>query len=270
VAKGLNRGLGIDFEPGLQEGLINNRGLQMLHEIGVACTCRVEDVYAGLQDDAAQRRRDPFCDRCGNDGWLFRAPALLTGTITGIRFQKNIIDTGIAEPGDAVFSPQLSESDCSSNMTRVIGANDKLTATWPEPLNDGHVLIRGAGSLSRNEGYRTSLVDNEDRLWYEPASAIWCEDEFDRVYKEGTDFELGPGRLIRWVGNQPSVGTRFSIKYNAYFEWLVFRAPMERRDRDGKNLGELVYLRKRHIAFVNTSPLATPTDKVSLKSRLDC
>lgn len=242
----------------------------MIHSVGVACTCRVEDVYAGITDDGKQRRRDPFCDKCGQDGWIYRNPRPTVGIITGVRHQKNILDAGEFQPGDATFSPSPNSADCDEEYLR-IGAFDKLTATWPEPVDDGQVLIRAAGSKAQDVGIKTYLKDNEDRLWYEPARAIWCEDEFGIVYKEGADFELGPGRLIKWVSdNRPNPGTRFSLKYEAYFEWIVWQPPGERRDRNEKNLGEIVQLRKRHVQFVNSSPFATEEDRESLQAQVSC
>ncbi len=221
MAKGLNVGLGISFQPGLQEGLINNRGADMIHEVGFSCTCRVDDVYVSTREDSAEHRREPFCTRCGQDGWLFRDPVLVRGLITNIRFQRNIMDAGNYLPGDSLFSPDFTDTGCGDDEGRRIGTADKLTATWPEPLDDGHVLVRGSGSKSAALGIKTELDDDEDRLWYEPANALWCEDEFGVKYNEGSDFKLGPGKIIKWIGNKPNVGVRFTIKYNAYFEWIV-------------------------------------------------
>lgn len=269
-----NYGLGVDFQPGLQEGLINNRGAKMIHEYGVACTCRVEDVYASTLGDGKDNRRDPFCPRCGNSGWLYRDPVLITGIITSIRQQNNFHDIGEAQPGDASFSPHVSSLDCTKGRRR-IGQSDRFTATWSQPLHEGQIIVRGAGTMNENKGLTTHLSDDEDRLWYEPASAIWCEDANDIVYYEKADFVFGPGKIIKWIGNKPDPGVRYSIKYNAFFEWLAWQAPQERVDRDGKDLGPLVMLRKRHAVIINTdpkadSPVAIQTDRQSLQSIITC
>lgn len=260
-----------DFTPGLQDSLIQNRGVHMLHEVAISCTCRVEDTYAGIKGDGKERRRSPFCARCRGDGWLYRSPRLVLGIATSIRQQRNILDAGIAQPGDMMFSPAINDGSCNPNPGVLrIGAWDRLTATWEQPLDDGHVLVRGSGTSSENAGLITNLEANEDRIWYEPKSAVWCEDETGVVYTEGADFILGPGRIISWVGNKPYVGKRFTIKYNAFFEWIVFVPPQERRDRDNVDLGQLVFLRKRHVAFINDSPLAIPDDRVPLSTRVNC
>jgi hypothetical protein len=258
-----------DFTPGLQESLIQSRGAIMVHEIAISCTCRVEDTYAGIKGDGKERRRDAFCPRCRGDGWLYRAPRTLVGLATSIRQQKNILDVGIAQPGDMMFSPST-DAGCRPPASNRIGNWDLLTATWDQPLDDGHVLVRGAGTSAENLGLRTDLSPDEDRLWYEPKSAVWCEDEFGTVFSEGADFVLGPGKIIKWVGNRPIRGKRYTIKYNAYFEWVVFVPPQERRDRENADLGQLVFLRKRHVAMLNESPVAIPEDRIPLSSRIKC
>jgi hypothetical protein len=271
---GSNKGLGVKFTPGLQSGFISERGTEMIHEISIKCTCLVGDIYAKQTNEGRDGRQTPFCDRCGGSGWLYRSPVLLTGLVTNVRYQKNLIESGFLTPGDLTFSPMPTATStggaCAGTSGRRVGSFDKLTATWPEPIDDGHVLVRGAGTKAKAEGITTYLADNEDRLWYEPAGAIWCEDENGVVYTEDSDFELGPGKVIRWTGNSPIIGTRFTIKYNAYFEWIAFQPPTERIDYRGENLGELVYLRKKHAMMVNDSPFATSEDKESLQSRVRC
>lgn len=238
----------------------------MLHEVALSCTCRVEDTFAGLKNDGKENRREPYCPRCRGDGWLYRVPQVVKGLATSIRQQRNILDAGIAQPGDMVFSPALEPEGCNHDY-RKIGAWDRLTATWEQPLDDGHVLVRGA---AQNLALETFLQPNEDRLWYEPANAVWCEDEDGVVYTGGADFVLGPGKIISWQGNQPALHKRYTIKYNAYFEWIVFQPPQERRDRDNKDLGQLVFLRKRHIALVNDNPTALPEDRIPIQVRVKC
>ena len=246
----------------------------MIHEISIRCTCSVGDIYAKQINDGEEGAQTPFCERCAGQGYLYRSPILLLGLVTNVRYQKNLIESGFLTPGDMTFSPlPLATSvggGCSGENSRRVGAFDKLTATWAQPVDDGHVLVRGAGTKARAEGIVTHLADNEDRLWYEPAGAIWCEDEDGVVYTESADFELGPGKIIRWINGGPIVGKRFTIKYNAYFEWIAFQPPTERIDNSSKNIGELVYLRKRHIMLVNESPFATSEDKESLQARVRC
>lgn len=250
-----------------------DRGTQVVHEIAITCTCRISDTYAGTKEDGKQRRPGWACPRCGDSGWLYRDPQLVTGAVTGIKQQKNILDVAVYRPGDMLFSP-LPESDSSCNSTtgfsRKIGNSDKITATWPQVIDDGMVYIRGSASSGENLGLTYSLAAHEDRLWYEPASAVWCEDSEGNTYTENTDFILGPGRIISWIGRQPLPKQAYTLKYNGYFEWIVFVPPQERIDRDNADLGQSVMLRKKHVINVNSAPTGADSDKTTFRSKVSC
>jgi hypothetical protein len=270
MTKSGNMGLGIDFQPGFQDGLVNNRGSDVIHEIGVACPkCRTSDAAANLLGDGQAATRSPNCPNCV-DGWLFRNPAKVRGLVTSIRQQKNILDVGIAQPGDMSFSPAPGTLTICGGGGRRIARGDKLTATWSQPLDDGQTVVRGAAHLGDNVRLANNVETGEDRLWYEPAESLWCEDENGIAYQAGTDFSFGPGRVIKWIGEQPAVGTKYVIKYTAYFEWLVFVPPQERVDRDNRDLGPLVLIRRRHIAFLKESPYINAADRVPMSTRVAC
>jgi len=266
-------GLGVEFEPGLQEGFIEERGSDMIHEIGVACPhCRTADVSANLLRDGQYQTRSPNCPRCGGDGWLYRDPVVVRGLATSIRQQNNVIDVGTHQPGDMQFSIGPGFFGCNHNGApmRHVALDDKFTATWAQPLNDGQTIVRGAATMDENLRLSPGLTTDEDRLWYEPVYSLWCEDDTGKQYLEDGDFVFGPGRVIRWVGNRPQVGQRYVVKYTAYFEWLVWAPPQERVDRDNVDLGPLVFLRKRHVAYVNDSLLITSADRIPLSKRVSC
>lgn len=270
MARNLNVGLGIDFQPGFQEGLVSNRGADMVHEIGVACPkCRTSDATASTIEDGKLSTRSPNCRNCGGDGMLFRSPLVVRGLAVGIRQQRNVHDIGEAQPGDMNFSIGPGFFDCGAGSRRV-SRDDKFTATWDQPLNEGQTIVRGAGKLADNPRLVNNVEEDEDRLWYEPGQALWCEDENGVVYTQNTDFVLGPGRVIRWVGNKPAIRTKYTLNYTAFLEWIVWQPPQERRDRDNRDLGPLVFLRRRHIAFINDSPLITESDRQPLSSRIAC
>ena len=270
MTRNLTTGLGVDFQPGLQEGLISERGSDMIHEIGISCSrCRTADVAANMLRDGQSQTRLPNCRVCGGDGWVFRDAYLVRGLATNIRQQNNVLDVGVAQPGDMQFSLPADFSSCGKGNRRV-AKGDRFTQTWPLSLDDGQTIVRGAATLNENIRLTDNVTSEEDRLWYEPASSMWCEDENGVVYNEGGDFVLGPGKVIKWVGNAPKVRTRYAIKYSAYFEWLVFAPPFERVDVNNKDIGPLVFLRKRHVAFINESPYITDADRQSFSKRVAC
>lgn len=269
-SRDLNRGLGIDFQPGFQEGLVSNRGSDMIHEIGVACPkCRTSDAHANMLRDGQAQTRSPNCRRCGGDGWLFRDPVTVRGLATSIRQQKNNHDIGVAQPGDMQFSVVPGAFSCEGGY-RHVARGDRFTALWSQPNDDGQTIVRGAATMGENVRLEHSVRGDEDRLWYEPAKALWCEDEDGEQYVETADFVLGPGRVIRWVGKQPPVGRKYVIKYEAHFEWIVFAPPQERVDRGTQDIGALIMLRKRHVVFVNDNSIITDEDRRPLSSRMEC
>lgn len=263
-------GLGVDFAPGVQDGFIAERGSQMIHEVALNCPkCRTSDTPANLVRDGLFQTRSPSCPACGGDGWLYREPVVVTGLATSIRQQNNIIDSGVAIPGDMQFSLSA-QAFIRTTTPRRVAQYDKFTATWAQPLDGGQTIVRGAAHIDDNVRFVRNVDVDEDRLWYEPDAGIWCEDENGKTYSPMGDFVLGPGRVIKWIGNRPVDAVKYVIKYTAYMEWLVYAPPQERVDRDNRDLGPLVFLRRRHIASVNTSPYVTSQDRVPLNDRVNC
>lgn len=263
-------GLGISIDPVVQDNFIADLGSDMLHERAVACTCRGEDVFAGMVEDGMARRTEPHCERCGGDGWLYRDPRVVRGLVTSARNRTQLIEAGVARPGDMLFSPPVRQQPgcAGSHLGSRLGMWDKLTASWPEPLDDGQSLVRAAAAIGHNAGLRSGVSVDEDRLWYEPARAIWCEDEDGETYTENADYELS-GRVLRWIGaRRPRVRARYTLKYEAYLEWIVAEPPQERRHA-GRALPQAAVLRKRHAAIL-TGDLPTESDRLPLKSRWRC
>jgi hypothetical protein len=261
--------LGLDFFPGLQEGLMGDRGTRMVHEMALACPkCRTSDPAANMLQGGKFQRRLPDCPNCGGDGWLYRDPIIVIGLATSMRQQANPVDVGIVQVGDMQFS--LLPGAFGSSTPRRVSANDRLTQLWDTPLDDGQTIVRGAAHLSTNARFAKFINPNEDRVWYEPQHGLWCEDENKVKYHDGSDFTLGPGKLINWIGNKPAIGTKYVLKYTAFLEWIVWAPPQERTDRGEKDLGQLLMLRKRHIANINESPFVTEDDRQPLSGRVPC
>jgi len=246
MPRGRNTGLGIDWDFSSQEGLVSERGENLIHEVGMRCTCNNEDTYAGMMEKGGivPRRRSTFgCTICRGDGYIYRNPNKITAIITSIRQSKDRVEAGWAMPGDCVMSliPGY-----------MVSGGDLVTFMNPMPLADGQVIVRGAGSADENSARKTGLKPEEDRLWYHAEKPIWCEDEDGKVYPNGT-FRLDGSKIIHWLGGGPAVGKRYVLKYIAYHEWIAFTPPDVRFDRN-RDLGSRVGLRKRHVAFLNEDP----------------
>lgn len=237
-------------------GFIVDHGMQMLHTVGLRCTCIVDDPLATTLESGKYVATDPWCARCQNERFVYRDPMMMTGLVTNISQRMTPAELGWANAGDMVFAP-AALSGLNGVTPRVISQWDCLTATWPQPLDGGQVLVRGVANFAENLG-RYALRENEDALWYEPvpSGALWCENE--RIGDDGKpiqyqpgDFEFGPGKKIAWVSaHRPAEGDRYVVKYQGFIEWIVKTPPVERWD-GGANLGQRVLLEKRHVRKLN-------------------
>lgn len=249
-----------DF-PKLEE-LIEARGDRVVHEIGVACTCRREDSVASMttKDNQPTTVRRINCMKCQGDGFIFRNARVINGLVSSVEAGPNrkLLEGGYAVAGDAVFSPSLNAG--------VFTDFDRITFCQPTPISDGQIIMRGAAHHNENQTLEFGVEVNEDRLWYQGACAIWCEDDDGVIYTQGTDFILEK-RIIRWVGNQPNKGVFYTLKYTAYLEWIVYNTPLARVD-NGRSLAQRVLIRKKHVAFHTGSFAGTPAERVEEQDRL--
>ena len=261
MARGSDRGLGIDWVLPNHVGQINNRGEDLIHEVGLRCTCNVEDTHAGMVEHGAhvaRKRRLLGCTVCDGCGYIFRKARKIAAVITGVRQTKSQTESGWLLPGDCTMSVKPGVQ---------ISGGDLILFTWGEPVPDGQVILRGAGSLNDNQDRDTGLEENEDRLLYNAERSIHCEDEDGNEYVSGSDFILDSSKVIKWQGQQPAKHKAYSLKYTAYLEWIVFMPPDIRRDR-GRDLGSRVGLRKRHVALINDDPTTLTTDRTPFCDRL--
>lgn len=247
--------IGVDFDFGRLEELIEARGDEVIHETAVACTCRNGDLHAALINidgkPANQRRLE--CPQCQGDGFIYRNAKRIRGLITGIESGRNrqLLDIGYAVPGDAQFSPSL--------KAPVLTDFDKITICGTVPVNEGQVIMRGAHTLEDNAQYVTDLATNEDRLWYRPGCSIWCEDENGVVYEHGANFTFENKKIV-WENNGPDIKTLYTIKYTAYLEWVIYATPMMRFD-NGRSIGQRALIRKKHVTFTTDSPMDSPANR---------
>ena len=261
MGRGQDRGLGIDWAFLMMTGFIDNRGESMIHETGLRCPCNNEDTYAGATEHGPhvpRKRRLIQCPLCNGEGYLYRQPRNIIGIVTGIRETKTQNEGGWLLPGDAILSVKPDV---------LVAGGDRFTATWVQPIPDGQVIYRGAAHLNDNQTKKLNLEENEDRLWYNAASSIHCEDIDGNVYNSGADFTLDSSKIIKWHGNHPKKGKTYTLKYNAYLEWIAFIPPEIRVDR-GRDIGTRVGLRKKHVHNANANPGALATDRVLFCDRM--
>lgn len=245
--------LGVDWDFARLDELIEARGDEVILETAVACTCRNGDLHSALiiREGKPANQRSLDCPQCMGDGFLYRNARRVRGLITGIDPGRNrqLLEMGYAVPGDATFSPSLA----AGYLTDF----DRITMCHPEPVNEGQVIRRGGHTFQDNVQYVTDLEENEDRLWYRPSCSVWCEDENGVVYTQSTDFVFVDKKIV-WTETGPDLGTLYTVKFTAYLEWVAYATPFSRVDR-GRNLGQRVLIRKKHVTFTSDSPLDSPS-----------
>lgn len=227
-------GVGLDWPSRgmqLQDQFVNNRGEVVVHETAIACpTCRVGDV----EDLFGQ----VTCEQCQAGGFIYKKPRQINALVTGISATRALQDFGWIIPGDCVMS-------LSPYLQPGVDDFDKITFTWPMTVDDGEVIIRGEW----NQRYPTTFDANEDRIGYEAVESIACIDEDGNEYELNADFHFDNKKIVWISNNRPEIRKRYTVKYTAYFEWIVFNPDFYRRDSD-RDIGNRVVLRKRHVAFL--------------------
>lgn len=200
------------------DNFVRQEGELVWHSIGMRCWCTGKD---------GQLRSD--CKTHDITGSVYGERNEITGLFTDITQRKELASTGLFLPGDALFSPP-------SDVT--ISEGDKIVLQKPLPFGSGDALSRGA--------------EKTDLLFYEAVSGIFCMDEMKAKYQEGVDYRFD-GKQIEWhwtgkpaEGKSPAFGVRYTVKYRAYIDWIVFMPPMERFSH-GADIGSKVALRKLHL-----------------------
>lgn len=250
-------GQGIEFDiPGLQQDLFDDRHDIVILESSIRCpVCINEDpLSTSIQIDGRPGYIKKFaCPVCQGNSYIYRNARAVRGLVTQIRNinSKELQDLGYVEPGDSVFSPEFAAG--------FINQGDRITFTNPTSVED-QVIMRGAANIGENIAFTTDLAPNEDRLWYLPQVAIWCEDENGVTYFQNTDFTFQDKKIV-WI-NSPNPGTIYTLKYRNYAEWIVHSGTMERFDR-GRNLAQKVLLKKKHVYFFTGSQAASPGQRTA-------
>lgn len=206
------------FDLRLQYYLTEIAGDSIQHYKAMPCTCSRDP-----------NRAQPGCLACYGTGRAHMAARTVRGLLTMAQQHKDLAAQGMLLAGDLVFSPEMHDTDFADfDMVRIAYAEG---ASWP-----GETWVR--------------MADTQ-RLYY-PVKTLYQVSQFDpdtgarTDYVSGTDFTIS-GRLLTWMADKgPAIGTPFSLRYKAQFEWLV-QVPPAPRFEMGTPLGMRVVLRLRHL-----------------------
>lgn len=217
--------------PWLYQGLWQSESYEATLYKSAFCTC----------GETNPNESRPTCAVCHGFGYFYPfPPEQIRGLISDVKIDKKLIEVGFAMPGDLLFSPLPGTAHLSDF--------DLIILPWRQGVpSEGEVIVRGSDStLPANVDNASYRMD-----WVQGAWTTNADTGVVTPYIPNTDFTWN-GRQITWIGNQPAVGTPYSIQYSGMFEWIAYTSPQP-RIAFGQDLGQRVVLRKRHI--VTTVPL---------------
>lgn len=223
--------MSVQFDISLHNDFVVGHGSVLTYYKASLCPCAI----VPYQGDA--NRSLLTCLVCNGTGYVYSSPVNIIGLVTGIRNSKDLVDAGIASPGDLVLG-------MAPGANVYIGDYDLLRIPNLPIAFNGQINTRGSGSTD-NVPF---VLDKIFRVFsVNPATG----QVFD--YIQGVDFTV-VGRVITWLStsnvntNLPT-GTTYTINANVIYDWIAFISPMERQDGPSTNIGQRALLRKRDISF---------------------
>jgi hypothetical protein len=218
------------FSLPLQNDFVIRHGDKVAWRRANKCPC-------SSRNEADANRARTNCPLCDGFGYMYDAPVLITGLVTGISFNKQLLDLGIVNPGDLLLGLAPGERNLVTDFDII-----NLVSFGTGENYDGDTITRDPDGAP-------------DELSYTPVNVLSCfsangnDDGTDWTrtdYVQNVDFTLD-GRDLTWLpGKGPEKGSTFSIKYTARFDWEAYSSPSIRFEA-GVNIGQRVLLRKREL-----------------------
>ncbi len=189
-------------------------------------------------DPSNPTRSNNNCILCGGSGRFYPDPPITKNVVITRVEQDNpdLIASGLAVPGDLVMTESMLDPYPSEQF-------DLVTPQWGGMPFDGQIITRGSGTT--------------DTLYYHAVNVDRCVTVNPSTgvvtsYSPKTDFTFS-GRALDWI-NPPPLGTNYSVRYSALFNYVVFPPAFIRRE-GGTDIGSKAILRKRHLVFPNLPDL---------------
>lgn len=193
----------------------------------VKCTCTILPTGAFMPD---ANRANPNCAACKGIGIVWISSGQILGLVQNVNQQKDLLQSGVAAPGDLVLSP---------DPKYTVSDYDKVNIAWVDGIPyEGQLVRRAASGSTDTINYPITEIIN--------CVQINSTTGVITTYTPLIDFTFS-GNVITWISsNIPAAGSVYSIKYAAVVEWICFAPPQPRRER-GTNLGQRIVMRKKHL-----------------------
>jgi len=215
------------IDPAREADFVRRRGDLVLYRRAFKCSCTMNPG-----DDPDANRASVNCTVCDGLGFTYGPPTPIIVTIVNITYQKQLLDSGVAAPGDLLMSLSPFESNLVSsydviNFTYILGEpyeGDTVKRTNPGPdlLSYPPVLVFSCFFIDQSNNY--TMVN----------------------YQQGVDFVISSRNLTWLPGKGPLVGAPYQIKYNCRYDWEVY-VDASVRFEVGHSLGQKAILRKREV-----------------------
>lgn len=215
------------FDARQQRRLFDSHGDIVYHFPARKCSC---------SPTGDPNRADANCRICRGLGYFYRTSKRVRGLVTSISSQKMLLESGVALPGDMVFSEEFMPSMPFSDFDMI-----RLSLRKGQPF-EGELVTRRSSFTDELTYTATQIIDVYQN---DPVSGT------TRTFSGTTDYTFVTlTNSILWGTSaaQPGPGTIYGVKYYAIFDWIVFTPPNDRFER-GTPMGNRVLLRKRHTVL---------------------
>lgn len=173
------------------------------------------------------------CAVCGGLGYFYPTDLAYTkAVLTSVKQTEDLLALGLAQMGDLVCDQPPGATSLSQW--------DLVLTTWDDGVPFiGETLVRGSGTTDRTT-YRMDTV----------YAVIQTDPTTGAVTPYPATAFTVSGKTLTWTGTSPVAGSSYTVRYNATYEWVVFKPGLVRMER-GTNFGPRTVLRKREIALPN-------------------
>lgn len=210
----------------MQSEFIRKHGELVDYFRSMKCTCSIIPTGAMMPD---ANRADPNCKACKGLGIVWEPQGKILGLVQNISQQKDLLQAGVASPGDLVLSP---------DPEYTVSDFDKIQLGWKDGIPYEGQLVRR--SMMETDTANYQIVSVVECAQIDPSSGNIHK------YTPDVDFTYS-GNTITWISsNKPMIGSLYTIKYAAVIDWICFAPPQPRYER-GTNLGQRIIMRKKHL-----------------------
>lgn len=190
--------------------LIDHHGVSTTWYKAITCPCR--DMTTGGYNE--------MHDLCDGLGVIYYDPQTINVVYQGYDLSKDLAKAGIID--EAVLNATFKADAWVADGDRFIPANEYVI--------DDEAFERG--KLKAGGGTSEKLI------YRYPESLLYVVDENGLTYTPGTNLQLiadanGYIRTIQWITGAPAVGVRYSVRYRAKAEYVVFLAQPKIRIEHG-------------------------------------